>query len=65
MNSKIRKALKNVNYDGETTEHNLIQCFLEFVDCGTWSNLDLDTAIEDIEDGEITIEDICSALQNL
>jgi hypothetical protein len=65
MTDLIHKALKRAGYDCEPTEENLIECFLDYVDAGIWHNLDYDEAKEDIEDGEITIKDMCNVLIKL
>lgn len=60
MENFIRKALDRSGYTHlEPTEENLIECFLDYVDNGVFGNLDYDEAKQEIEDGDITIKQIC------
>ena len=65
MRELIQKALNRCGYDGDPTEENLVNCFLDYVDSGVFGNLDLDQAKDLIEDGEITLKMMCSNLINL
>lgn len=63
MKDLIRKVLDHVGYnEDEATEQNLINAFLDFVDSGSFPNLDYDEAKDLIEDGEISIKTMCSNL---
>lgn len=62
MNLLITKALNSSGYNYEPTEQNLVDCFLDYVDSGAWSNLQLDEAKEMIKDGELTVEQMCKSL---
>ena len=62
MTEVYRKILIAAGYDCAATRENVINCFLDYVDTGAFGNLSYDEALEDIEDGEITIDQICSNL---
>lgn len=54
---KIRRALDHAGYTHvQATPENLIECFRDYVDAGTWRDLTL----EDIE--YITLNEMCRAL---
>lgn len=54
----VRQALDHAGYGHvHSTEENIKQCFLDYVDSGIWRNL----SIEDIDES-ITVEDMCKAL---
>lgn len=59
MKDLIQKVLDHCGYEGEPTESNLIECFLDHVDGGVFGNLTVEEAEEEINDGEITIKQIC------
>lgn len=59
MKDLIQKVLDHCGYEGEPTERNLIECFLDYVDGGVFGNLTVEEAEEEINDGEITIKEIC------
>jgi hypothetical protein len=60
VNQLIEKALNKVGYGhNQPTISNLIDCFKDYVDAGTWSNIEMD----DVED--LTIEEMCRALIKL
>lgn len=65
MKELIEKALNKAGYTSEPTEEELIICFMDYVDCGTWSNLTSDDTLDDINLGLITIEQMCNALIRL
>lgn len=65
MEELIQKALRYSGYPGKPTEENLIECFLDYVDCSQFANLDLDEAKDLIEEGEITVSQMCYNLINL
>jgi len=65
MQQKIQRALTKAGYDSEPTPENLTSCFLDYVDAGVWGNLQYDEAQEDIQDGEITVQDMCRAIMKL
>ncbi|MDF9760862.1 hypothetical protein OKW24_002635 [Peribacillus simplex] len=46
-------------YEGEATIENVIECFLDYVDSGAFGSIDYEEAKQEIEDGEITIDQIC------
>lgn len=63
MEELIRKTLNHCGYsDAEPTRNELIACFLDYCDSGVFRNLSYDEAKELIEDGEITLEEICRNL---
>ncbi len=63
MKDQIRKALDSAGYiDMEATEENLTDCFLDYVDSGYYNNLTVEEAQDDIESGEITIQDMIKNL---
>jgi len=53
------KVLLAAGYKCAATEQNVINCFLDYVDSGAFGSLEYDEAKEAIEDGEITIDQIC------
>ena len=55
----IKEALQAAGYDCEYTEANLIQCYLDYVDA---YGADIEEVREDIQDGSITINQMCRAL---
>lgn len=59
MEQLIQKVFDRIGYDCEPTEYNLQQAFLDYVDAGCFENLTVDEAKEDIEDGDITLKQIC------
>lgn len=59
MTNLINKALKAAGYNAEPTESNLIQCYLDFADA---FGGDIEDLREDIQDGSITINQMCKAL---
>lgn len=61
----IHQALTKCGYDSQPTERNLAQCFLDYVDTGAFSNLSIDEAVDMIEEGELTVNDMCNALMKL
>lgn len=65
MTNIIQQALIKCGYDSQPTERNLTQCFLDYVDSGVFSNLTTDEAEDMIEEGEITVNDMCRALMKL
>lgn len=59
----LRLALDVAGYDHEeATPESVERCFLDYVDAGYWLNLTLEDAESDIEDGIITLDDMCRAL---
>ena len=65
MTNLIQQALSKAGYDSQPTESNLVECFLDYVDSGIFSNLTSDEAEDMITDGEITVNDMCRALMRL
>lgn len=65
MKNLIKRTLDHCGYICEPTEENLIKCFLGYVDDGVFRNLTYDEAVQDIEDGDITIEQMCYNLLKL
>ena len=61
----IERALINAGYDCDYTVSNLIDCFMDYVDCGTWANLDLDEVNDMIAEGELTVDQMAHALIKL
>lgn len=60
---EIRTALDAAGYThSPATLDELINCFIDYAACGYWSNLSLWDAREDIDSGEITKEQMISAL---
>jgi hypothetical protein len=60
MKELITKVLDHCGYSHlEPTEENLIECFLDYAASGSFGNLDYDEAKQDIEDGDITLKQIC------
>lgn len=59
MKELIQKVLDHCGYDLEPTEQNLTECFLDYVDSGSFGNLSVEEAEEEIEDGEITLKMMC------
>lgn len=57
--SKIKQALRAAGYDSEPTEANLIECYLDFADA---FGGDIDDLRAEIEEGFITINQMCNAL---
>jgi hypothetical protein len=62
MKDLIQKVLEHCGYEGEPTEENLIECFLDYTASGCFTNLDYDEAKDLIEDGEISVKTMCSNL---
>lgn len=58
----IQKALNHCGYQGEPTAENLKDCFLDYVDAGCFANLTEDEAVDLIDDGEITVQDMVKNL---
>lgn len=56
MTTLIRQALTAAGYDDPPTEHNLRQCFADYVDAGVFADVSLD------ECDEIPTERMCRAL---
>ena len=65
MTNLIQKALTKAGYDSQPTESNLTECFLDYVDSGVFADLTYDEAEDMIEEGEITVNDMCRALMRL
>jgi len=63
--TKIKMALENAGYNGPYNEQTLIECFKDFVDAGTWSDLSLEEVEQDIQSGELTVNQMCNALIRL
>ena len=61
----IQQALTKCGYDSQPTESNLIECFLDYVAAGVFSNLTTEEAEDMIADGELTVNDMCRALLKL
>jgi hypothetical protein len=60
MKELITKVLDHCGYSHlEPTEANLIECFLDYVDSGSFGNFDYEGAKEDIVTGDITLKGIC------
>jgi hypothetical protein len=58
----MNKAIEAAGYEIEgvdATEQEVIDCFLDYVDCGYFRGLTVDEAKQMIEDEEITIKEIC------
>ena len=53
------EVLSAAGYEGDATIENVIECFLDYVDSGAFGSIDYDEAKQEIEDGDITIEQIC------
>lgn len=62
MESKIIAALDHCGYYCEPSVENLIICFLDYVDAGSFGNLDLEEAQQMMDDGELTVDVMCSNL---
>lgn len=63
-NNAIREALDESGYTWEAaTEENLRQCFLDYVASGYWADLNLEDAKKQIENGEITTDQMIRALK--
>jgi hypothetical protein len=62
MRKLINETLNYCGYEGERTEAAVIECFLDYVDCGVFGNLDVEEATDLIEEGEITITQMCRNL---
>ncbi|WP_226035665.1 hypothetical protein [Aquibacillus saliphilus] len=65
MNNKIGQILERAGYIGKHDEEGLIDLFLEYVDCGLFANLDWEEAKREIEDGDITIQDIINNMKRV
>ena len=61
----IQLALENAGYDCEANANNLIKCFRDYVDDGAWSNLDLNEVDDMLQNGELTVSEMCKALIRL
>lgn len=62
MQDLLNKAIEAAGYEIEgfnATEEEVLNCFLDYVDCGYYSNMTVDEAKEMYESGEITLKDIC------
>lgn len=55
----ITKALSLAGYNSDPTEANLIECYLDYADA---YGGDLDDIREDIQNGDITVKQMCNAL---
>jgi hypothetical protein len=63
MQELIRKVIEHANYEiegTEPTEQDVINCFLDYVDCQYYRDLTVDEAKQMYEDGEITFKEICN-----
>jgi hypothetical protein len=58
----IAEALQAAGYEGEPTRDNLIECFMDYLGAGYWSNSD--DLLDDFNSGLLTDEQICKALMN-
>lgn len=66
MHDRIRDILDRAGYNHlDATEQNLIICFMDYVDAGYFGNLDYEEAKEEIESGDITIEEILSNMKSI
>lgn len=66
LKAHILNALVCAGYrDLQPTKENLISCFLDYVDSGSWSNLSMEEAERDIKDGCITSMDMVKALKSV
>ena len=65
MKELISKTLSYCGYEGEPTEELLTECFLDYVSCGSFVNLDVDEARDLIDEGEITLKMMCSNLMKV
>jgi hypothetical protein len=64
LQERIRKALDRAGYhELEPTENNLKECFLDYVAGGYYGNLTLEEALEEIEDGDITVNEMINNLR--
>ena len=62
----FKKVLDHIGYyNSEPTEENVIAAFLDYCDSGAFHGLDAEQAEEDINDGTITIGEICYNLLKL
>lgn len=61
----IKRTLLHCGYEGEPTTENLLGCFYDYVDSGSFNNLSLEEAKEEVEQGEITIKWICYNLLSI
>lgn len=59
MKELIQKVLDHLGDEGEPTEDTLVQCFLDYVDCGAFENLSIEEAEDLIREGEISIKTMC------
>lgn len=62
MGVMLMQVLLASGYDGEPTEQNVKSCFLDYAAYGYWRNLSYEDALEGVEDGSITVEDMIKAL---
>jgi hypothetical protein len=62
MTTIYQRVLTLAGYEGDPSEQNVIDCFLDYVDSGAFLDLDYDSARQDIENGDITIDQICHAM---
>jgi len=63
MTGLIRQALDAAGYTDEpATEEALRGCFLDYVACGYWSDLDFEDVVADLEEGVITTDQMIRAL---
>jgi len=66
MYDQIQIILTHADYtDDDPTETNLINCFLDYVDGGAFSNLDYDEAADGIRSGEISLKQIIKAMNRI
>jgi hypothetical protein len=64
----LQNALINAGYEiveNESLISQVINCFYDMVDGGIFSNLDLQEAKEEVENGGITLSQICNKLNNI
>jgi hypothetical protein len=60
MKELVKKVLDRTGYSHlEPTEENLIEVFLDYTAHGVFGNLSYEEAKQDIEDGDITLKQIC------
>lgn len=61
----IKRTLLHCGYAAEPTPENLIECFYDYVDGGSFQGLTLEEAKEEVEEGEITLKAICYNLLSI
>ncbi|PKR82904.1 hypothetical protein [Heyndrickxia camelliae] len=62
MEELFQRVLDAAGYEGEPNASNIELCFLDYVADGMFANLTLEEAMQEIENGEITIKQMCSNL---